>query len=63
MGAVLPRLFTEDEGQDVIEYALLIAFAGLAGIAAFVAIQNAISAGYVGWDNAEQALSEPPPPQ
>jgi Flp pilus assembly pilin Flp len=63
MYALLIRVLVDDEAQDLIEYALLVAFVGLAAMAAFVAVQNAIAAGYIGWDTAEQALWEAPAPQ
>jgi len=50
------RLLREDDGQDLVEYALLVAFVGLAGLAAWLAIQNAIADGYTWWDAADQDL-------
>jgi hypothetical protein len=55
-------LLLGDRGQDLVEYALLTAFVGLAGAAAWGAIQNAVQAGYLAWDTAEQDLWEPPNP-
>lgn len=55
-------LLVNDEGQDLVEYALLAAFVGLAGLAAFAAIRDAVAQGYVNWDMTEQSLWEPPDP-
>lgn len=64
MRAILKRLLIEDEGQDLVEYALLVAFAGFAGLAAWLAIQNALFAGYTALDANEQDLGAfTPPPQ
>jgi len=56
MRRILKRLWREDEGQDLVEYALLVAFVGLAGLVGWLAIQNAIATGYAGWDAADQDL-------
>jgi Flp pilus assembly pilin Flp len=54
------RLAREDSGQDIVEYALLTAFFGLAALAAWTSIRDAIGVNYrattsgVHWD--------PPPP-
>jgi len=55
-------LVVEDQGQDLVEYALLGAFIAFAGLAAFSAIQTAVAQGYVYWDLTEQSLWEPPNP-
>lgn len=52
----LIRLFRDDEGQDLIEYALLVAFVGIAVLAAFLAFQDAIGNAYSGMDATEQGL-------
>ena len=53
---VLTRLFREDDGQDLVEYALLVGFVAFVGIAGWLAIQDAIAAGYTWWDTADQDL-------
>lgn len=53
---MLKRLFREECGQDLVEYALLVGFVAFAGLAGWLAIQNAIAAGYMSWDAADQAL-------
>jgi Flp pilus assembly pilin Flp len=56
----LKRLLIGDEGQDLVEYALLVAFVGLAVLAAWLAIQGAVANGYINWDNQEQNVSAGP---
>lgn len=56
----LMRLLGGDEGQDVVEYALLVAFVGLVVLAGWLAIQNAVGDGYVNWDAQEQNVSSGP---
>jgi len=46
MKNVLMRLWKEDEGQDLIEYALLVALIGLVVAAAIPALATAITAVY-----------------
>jgi Flp pilus assembly pilin Flp len=58
----LRRFLGEETAQDLVEYALLVAFIGLTSLAAWTAIQTAIQQGYIGWDTAEQNLWEPPNP-
>lgn len=53
---MLTRLFREDGGQDLVEYALLVGFVAFVGIAGWAAIQDAIAAGYTWWDTADQDL-------
>ena len=58
----LCRLMWDEDGQDLIEYALLTALVGIAGILGFQAIGLAINTSYTSWDTANQDLWEPPPP-
>ena len=62
MQPILTRLLFEDQAQDLIEYALLCAGLGFAGIAAWPATQSAIGSTYTTLDSATQDLWEPPPP-
>lgn len=62
MQDALRRFLVEESAQDLVEYALLVAFIGLTSLAAWTAIQSAIQQGYIGWDTAEQDLWEPPNP-
>jgi Flp pilus assembly pilin Flp len=56
------RLVWGDDGQDVIEYALLTAAIGLAGIATWPLIEAAIGASYSLLDQQTQDLWEVPDP-
>ena len=59
------RLFLEDSGQDLIEYALLSGFIGLAGVAAWSGMGTAMHATYDSWVNkalADADMPEPPSP-
>jgi Flp pilus assembly pilin Flp len=58
----LTRFLVDEQGQDLIEYALLAAGLGFAGIAAWPAIQTAIGAAYQALDTNSQNLWEPLPP-
>jgi Flp pilus assembly pilin Flp len=62
MGSLLTRLFRDDGGQDVIEYALLCAGIGLAGVAVWPAITAAVSAAYQGFDTNTQNIWIAPNP-
>jgi Flp pilus assembly pilin Flp len=59
---VIARLCGEDEGQDLIEYALLTATFGMAALAGWNAMGGAISNAYASWDTAVQRLWEPQEP-
>ena len=55
--------FIEDEqGQDLVEYALLGAFVAIATMAGLSAIEDSIAAGYLQLDTDEQNLWIPPEP-
>ncbi len=55
------RLFTDDDGQDLVEYALL---TGIVALAAAIALPAASALGdiYETWNDNIQDLWEPPPP-
>ena len=56
------RLLAEDDGQDLIEYALLSAFIGLAGVAVFSGMGATMRNAYESWiDNANAAYETPDP--
>ena len=57
MRSILKRLLLDDNAQDLTEYALLVAFLGLAAVAAFLALEDAIATGFVAVDTREQDLS------
>ena len=56
------RLFSDDRGQDLVEYTLLgsvIALSSLVLMNVFPGVMNAV---YVSWNSAMQALWYPPAP-
>ena len=53
---------SDEDGQDLIEYALLTALIAIAGILGFQAIGVAINGSYTSWDEAIQDLWEPEAP-
>lgn len=59
---IVRRLMREDEGQDLVEYALLTGAIGFAGVAGFNLIGFAINAVYTSWDAGVNSLWEPPDP-
>jgi Flp pilus assembly pilin Flp len=58
----LRRLARDDSGQDVVEYALLTAFFGLAALAAWTSIRDALGANYGATTSGIQGLWSTPPP-
>jgi len=56
------RWLCEEAGQDLVEYALLAAFVGLAGLAGFQAISSAIGNNYANSNTSVQDLWEIPAP-
>ena len=58
----LRRLVRDDRGQDVVEYTLLTAFFGLAALAAWTGIRDAVGLNYSGATTGVQGLWTPPPP-
>ena len=63
MGSLLKRFLVQDNGQDLVEYALLTAFIGFASLAALDLIGGALRATYTAWDGGINALWEPPAPR
>ena len=61
---LLRRWLTEDEGQDLLEYVLLGATIGFAGVLAFNFLSDAMNGTYASWDTAVQSdeLVEVPDP-
>ena len=51
------QLIVDEEGQDLIEYALLTACIGLVGTLAWTNIRSHISSGYTGWGSGVNTLS------
>ena len=56
------RWLCEEAGQDLVEYALLAAFVGLAGLAGYAAISTAIGNNYSNSNTSVQDLWEIPAP-
>jgi len=56
---ILVKFWLGDAGQDMVEYALLSFFFGLASYAGFIAIQATINSSYISWDGGQQGLSAP----
>lgn len=50
------RLFVGDDGQDLVEYALLTMFIGLAGLTVWNAMGGKLNAAYEGYDTGSQAI-------
>jgi Flp pilus assembly pilin Flp len=62
MRADLPRLWHDERGQDLIEYALLTTFIGLAAIAVFNTLLTAIGSAYGTFNTSSNNLWQPPAP-
>lgn len=56
------HLIVDATGEDLVEYALLTAFIGLAGAAVLSLMAGTISAAYTNWDSGTQGLAAPPDP-
>jgi hypothetical protein len=59
---LLRRLAIETDGQDLIEYALLTAFIGMTGFAAWAAIRTGLGVAYESYIDAAWDLWEPDDP-
>jgi Flp pilus assembly pilin Flp len=62
MRCLLERLCREQHGQDLIEYGLLAALVGLAGVGGWLAIETALGNAYGSWNSAVYSLWESPAP-
>ncbi len=56
------RFVREDGGQDLVEYALIVALVALVSAAALGPLRIALHDAYVSWDDRKQALWEMPAP-
>lgn len=56
------RLWRDDRGQDLVEYTLLTAFFGLAALAAWTSLRDALGLQYSGATSGVNAIWDPPPP-
>ncbi len=68
MGTLIREFIDGEQGQDLVEYALLCAFIGLAAVATFAAMQGVMAGTYSSWDSSTQGYEgftpDPlPPPQ
>ncbi len=61
--SLLLRVVHEEEGQDLIEYALLTAIIGIAGIAAYAAIRATMKTSYEGRVQSAHTNWHPSDPQ
>jgi len=62
MKSLVVRLWRDQHGQDLVEYALLTSFIGFAGLAVMDLILSAINNGYSAQGVAVNGLWEPPAP-
>jgi Flp pilus assembly pilin Flp len=56
------RLVREESAEDLVEYGLLTAFIGLAGVAVVGLILTTLGTGYTNWDTNTQGIWEMPDP-
>jgi Flp pilus assembly pilin Flp len=56
---MLKRLFVEDAGQDLIEYALLATIIGIAGVLIWPAIETALATNYWSGEAGAYSISVP----
>ncbi len=62
MTSLLVRLITEEQGQDLVEYALLTAAVSVATVLGIAALGSAVNSVYTAWDTRTQDLWEPQAP-
>jgi Flp pilus assembly pilin Flp len=62
MNDLLRKLIVREEGQDILEYALLTASIGLAGAATWPLVSQALGTAYSTLDSQTQNLWAPPNP-
>ena len=63
MRTLIHEFIAGEQGQDLIEYALLCAFIGLAAVATFRIMGSAMASTYSSWDVQTQSLAAPPDPR
>ena len=56
------QLVEAEDGQDLIEYALLTGIIAIVGILVFPTIQSKMADAYQDWNDNAQAIWRPPPP-
>ena len=57
VGRLIARFVRDDDGQDLVEYALLTAAIGVVGILAWRGISTAVGNGFTGWGSSIQSRS------
>lgn len=62
MTGLATRLWFEEAGQDLVEYAFLASFVGLSCIAVFDVLRESIRTTYQSWNTETNNLWSPPPP-
>lgn len=62
MSTIALRLVADDSGQDLIEYALLTTFIGLAAVVVFDVLRSSIGLVYGTWNSAGNTIWETPAP-
>ena len=62
MRTIWRRFWRDDRGQDIVEYTLLTAFFGLAAVAAWTSIRDALGTSYTGTTSGLNTIWDPPPP-
>lgn len=62
MASLFTRVFADDSGQDLVEYALLTTFVGFSSIAVFDVIRGAIQVVYTSWNTSANSNWRPPNP-
>jgi Flp pilus assembly pilin Flp len=61
-GRFLRGLLRDETGQDLVEYGLLAAIIGIAGVLLFPSIQTAMGVGFQQWGNEVYDLAAPNDP-
>ncbi len=56
------RLLENEDGQDLIEYALLTGIIAVAGVLVFGPFRTTMSSAYQSWLSNTNAIATPPPP-
>jgi Flp pilus assembly pilin Flp len=56
------RLWREEEGQDLLEYALLTGIIGISSIVLITTVVPTMAAAYQAWNTAQENVWEPNPP-
>jgi Flp pilus assembly pilin Flp len=60
--STLRRLVADEDGQDLIEYALLSGFIGLAGVAVFSGMSGSMQTAYNAWVTRADTAADMPDP-